>query len=333
MKKIEEEKIRPETVFNKFLELSEQDAKKFFNKEKFHHINCPACGHDQIETKFTKHSFQYVECSECHSLYNSPRPSLDETFRYYSDSESASFWAKEVLRKTKEQRKNAIVTPNVKRIGDLLKDRTSGRHRIIDVGAATGVFLQEWKKVFEQAELIAIEPGPEGAQACREIGAQVAEGLIENVAGDLEGEGDIVTCFEVIEHVHDPVEFAKAIHKIVAPQGCAVVTGLGVEGFDIQLLWDKSRSIMPPYHLNFMSVKGIEKIFKNAGFDEVEVITPGRLDVEIVERAVERGEYELSNRFERLLMSKSEETKVAFQKFLAEHQMSSHVWAICKRNV
>ena len=52
----------------------------------------------------------------------------------------------------------------------------------------------------------------------------------------LDKKADLVVCFEVIEHVHDPLLFVKIIWEMVAPGGIAVFTGLGVEGFDIQVL-------------------------------------------------------------------------------------------------
>lgn len=331
MKNIEEENIRPENLFSDFLEKCAEDAENFFDKNKFHEIPCPACGHTDIASEFHKHSFRYVECSKCFSLYSSPRPSLDELSRYYSNSESSRFWVNQIIKKTKKERNESILLPNVKRIGELFPECAQKNHKIIDIGASSGAFLQGWKTTYPKAELYAVEPSNDGAQSCRELGAITLEGVIEDVADEIEQTGDIVSCFEVIEHVHDPLAFAKAILKVVAPNGKAIITGLGVEGFDIQLLWEKSRSIMPPHHLNFLSTKGIESAFLKAGFSKVEIFTPGRLDVDIVEHAVNRGEYNYSTRFEKLLMSKAKKSREAFQDFLAKNELSSHIWAICHR--
>jgi hypothetical protein len=75
----------------------------------------------------------------------------------------------------------------------------------------------------------------------------------------------------------------------------------------------------------------MHKMFRDAGFDDVEVFTPGRLDVEIVKRSIDRGVLPDLSRFEKLLLSRGEETLKAFQKFLAEKCLSSHVWIIATR--
>ena len=142
----------------------------------------------------------------------------------------------------------------------------------------------------------------------------------------LEKKADLVVCFEVIEHVHDPLLFVKVVRKMVAPGGIAIFTGLGVDGFDIQVLWENSKSIFPPHHINFISINGFHKLFKQAGFSEIEVITPGKLDVDI---AFNNQEFLANeNRFIKTLLSRGEEALSEFQSFLARHQLSSHCWIL-----
>ncbi|BDW90336.1 MULTISPECIES: class I SAM-dependent methyltransferase [Thalassospira] len=328
---IDENSIRPDDIFEKFLELCIEDAENFFNKENFIEIPCPACGSDEKDSWFKKHSFQYVECANCRSLFVSPRPSLEDLGNYYSSSASAAYWADNVIKKTLSSRRKSIVRPNVERISELTFEKANQDHTIIDIGAGSGSFLSEWKNEHPKASLIAIEPGDQAAKECEKLNIQVKKGVVENTYKGIGPKGDIVTCFEVIEHVQNPKAFATAVFGLVAPEGTAIITGLGVDGFDIQIMWENSRSIMPPHHLNFMSAEGIKELFLNAGFSKVTVVTPGRLDVEIVSRAIARKSYTPQSRFERFLFSRNPATLDAFQQFLAENKMSSHVWAICQR--
>ena len=113
---------------------------------------------------------------------------------------------------------------------------------------------------------------------------------------------------------------------VVAPGGLAVFTGLGIDGFDIQILWDKSKSIFPPHHINFMSVDGFYRLFKRAGFKGVEVVTPGKLDLDIVLNNREFVTKE--NRFVKTLLSRGEEALDELQNFLAKYKLSSHCWIL-----
>lgn len=328
---IKEEEIRPQDIFNEFLNLCAEDSKNFFDKSQFIEIACPGCNSDYISSGFDKHSFRYNHCGSCGSLYVSPRPSQSEMLRYYKDSKSQLFWFKEVLKKTGEQRKEKIMLPNIERVEGILNDLGRTPKCILDVGSANGTFLTEWKKRHGDAKLFGIEPGPESAQKCRDLGIHVYETFVENASENGEAQGDLITCFEVIEHVQDMDRFARAIYGVTAPDGVAVLSGLGSDGFDLQVLWEKSRSIMPPHHLNFLSINGMKTLFSQVGFKKVEVITPGRLDVDIVLKSIERGENPKLSNFEKLLFSKDLNFQKAFQKFLVEHNLSSHVWLICQK--
>jgi hypothetical protein len=111
-----------------------------------------------------------------------------------------------------------------------------------------------------------------------------------------------------------------------------LISGLGVDGFDIQVLWEHSKSISPPHHINFMSVKGFEMLFEKAGFIDIDVLTPGKLDVEIVSKALDSSlKLTEINRFAVLLNRRGSTTQNDFQKFLIKHRMSSHVWVFAKR--
>ncbi|MCT4655447.1 MAG: class I SAM-dependent methyltransferase [Cohaesibacter sp.] len=329
---IKEEEIRPEDVFNEFMRLSAQDAESFFDKSQFVDVVCPGCGASEKADHFKKHSFQYNSCAKCGSVYVSPRPNLDELIRYYSVSKSQSFWSENVLKKTGEKRKQSIMLPNVSRIDEILEEKGHHPNRVVDIGSANGAFLTEWKKRHQEAELHGIEPGRESAQQCRNLGIEVYEASVEEVAQKKQVNGDLVTCFEVLEHVQDPELFAKSVYEVTAPGGMAILSTLGAEGFDIQVLWNESRSLMPPYHLNFLSCEGMKKLFSKSGFSKVEVFTPGRLDVEIVQNSIKRGASPDLSRFEKLLLSRGSETWKAFQKFLAENALSSHVWIVCSRD-
>jgi len=109
------------------------------------------------------------------------------------------------------------------------------------------------------------------------------------------------------------------------------VSTLGVDGFDIQTLWEKSNAIFPPHHINFLSVAGFERLFARAGLADVAVTTPGQLDVDIVRNAAAKDPTILDGqRFLSELLA-DDGRAAAFQRFLADNRLSSHCWVIGRR--
>ncbi len=165
------------------------------------------------------------------------------------------------------------------------------------------------------------------AAECRAKGFSVVEEIVENVTG-LDKSADLVTCFEVLEHVYDPLSFVRTLKNLARPGGYVFVSTLGVDGFDLQLLWEKSNQISPPHHINFLSINGFELLFQRAGLEDVRVSTPGKLDVDIVRNAIKAQPGLMAeHRFLGMLLS-DEKRAAAFQQFLEEQKLSSHVWVI-----
>ncbi len=320
---VTENEIRPKDIFDKYLSLSKQDGKSL-DKKKFISVSCPACKNKNTVFKFKKFSFKYLECLRCHTLYCNPRPTKTQLKKFYVNSKSAAFWSKEFLPIVESARREKLVKPKVRDIVSHLKGLNFIPKQVCDVGAGHGFVLDELKSFFPRASYYAIEPDAHSCAILRSKEVKVAEGLLGQT-DELNSQMDFVTCFEVLEHVFSPLDFAREIHDLLRQEGIALITTLGCEGFDILTLENKSKAISPPHHLNFLSHSGFQHLFKEAGFKEVHIQTPGKLDVDIT---LNSG---VHVPFLEVLKRRGPEVLQAFQKFLAENRLSSHTWIWVKK--
>jgi SAM-dependent methyltransferase len=324
---MKESEIRPEKLLNRYLELSAEDAKNCFSDTPRHKVSCVACGETNTKKQFDKNDFAYVQCVECSTLFQSPRPTIASFESFYRQSKSSRYWAEVFFPATAEIRREKIFRPRVEQLRNLCEKKNINVKRLIDVGAGFGIFLDEWRKCFPKAQFLAIEPSASLANECRSKNLEVVEEIVENVVG-YDNSADLVVCFEVLEHVYDPLHFIQVLKKLVRPGGYVFVSTLSIDGFDLQVLWEKSYQIFPPHHINFLSLKGFEKLFQRAGLTGVEVTTPGRLDVDIVRNVCKldpdllKGQRFLKN------LLQDETGATALQKFLVEQRRSSHAWVI-----
>ncbi len=326
---VKEEDIRPKKLFDQLLNLSEEDVNTFFIDVPRYHCDCPGCGSDNNKVTFEKNNFTYCTCQQCYSLFVNPRPPKDVFNRFYTDGTSAKFFAEKFLPSVIETRRKKIFIPRIKQVHEIAASKNITPKVIIEVGAGHGIFLEEWRKVSPNTERKAIEPNPIMAQRCRELGIDVLEKTSEE-ADEWSNIGDIVVSFEVLEHVTNSLEFVTSLLKFTRPGGLVIATGLCGDGFDIKVLGVKSKSITPPHHINFCSVEGYELLFLRAGFGNIDIRTPGKLDVEIVAKTLMDDTINLSN-FEKLLLSKRPEILENFQEFLSNNQLSSHCWITAQK--
>lgn len=330
---MKEADIRPRHLFDAYLRLLEEDIETFFGDRRgFEEAPCPGCGATTGREALVKSGFVYVECPACATLWTSPRPPAARLADFYQSGKAAGYWCTAFYRETAEARREHIFGPRATLLAELLAHAGAPRQGVMaDVGAGYGLFLEEIAKLGLFHEVVGIEPNPGLAAVCRDRGFRVVEKAVENIgAGDLRA--DVVTAFEVLEHVHDPHRFLSAVRQVLAPGGWLVLTTLTASGFDIRTLWERSNAVTPPQHLNLLSVEGIRVLTRRAGFEIVELSTPGRLDVDIVENALARDPAIPVSRFVRYLFAhRDEATRERFQAFLRTALLSSHVRVVARR--
>jgi 2-polyprenyl-3-methyl-5-hydroxy-6-metoxy-1,4-benzoquinol methylase len=325
---VKESEIRKPEAFATYLRLLEEDTERFFDPSTFEACACPACSADSPQAEFTKTGFTYVTCGECGTLYCTPRPRFDDLIGFYADSPSTSYWVSDFFMPVAEARRAKIFRPRAEYVASALPDLASGT--VGDVGAGFGLFLEELRAVMPGVEAVAIEPSVEQAGICSEKGLEVFPCALEELDGQ-DGRFDLLTAFELMEHLHDTESFLARIHALLKPGGHFLFTTLNGRGFDIALLWERSRSVSPPGHINFLNPKSAALMLDRHGFDVVETATPGRLDWDIVEGALQSGEGDPGRFFRFLAEDASDAEKAALQLWIAQSRMSSHMRVLARR--
>ena len=325
-----ERDIRPARLLEQYLALTATDALEWFDVQAGSWEECVGCGGHESSPAFEKAGFSYASCDRCSTLFLNPRPPSRQFDAFYRDSQSSRYWAEVFFPAVAEARREKVFRPRVERLGEILRPAETGIGCVVDAGAGYGIFLEEWGRRWPGARLVAVEPSPLLADVCRSKGFEVIETVVENLVGQNET-ADLVTCFEVLEHVYHPLEFLKALVGLLRPGARLVVSTLTIDGFDLRLLQDQSAQITPPHHINFLSKDGLRRLFSRAGLSDIEISTPGRLDVDIVRNAVEKmPEGSFAQRVIEAL-APDDESAEDLQEHLVRHGLSSHAWVVARR--
>ena len=331
---MKESEIRPQKLFNRYLEFARRDIERYFSqRSQFVEVACPACGGDQWEPGLVKFEFRYLLCSDCGSLYLSPRPTVAMYGAYYQEAESVKFWSSHFFKETAEARRQKIFNPRAHLVAQWAEKcgiPSDATGVFVDIGSGYAIFLEEIRRLEYFGQIMGIEPEPNLAKVGRDRGFDIIEKKLEDLK-DGEVGADFATAFEVLEHVFNPQEFLIAARRILRPGGILMFTTLTVSGFDIQVLWENSKSVYPPHHINLLSVKGMRRLMERSGLRLVDLSTPGELDVEIVQN-IQREDPEIQlPRFAASILNASEEVRADFQNFLKTNALSSHIRIIGSR--
>ena len=324
---MKEEDIRKRDAYNEYIKLVEEDSKKFFNPLFFEKTTCPACNSDDFRHQFEKNGFTHVQCNKCETLYVNPRPPFEAMDQFYTDSKSTDFWIDEFFMPVVESRRELIFKPRAEHLATRFPKEVE--EAVGDIGAGFGTFLEELAKLVPSGNFFAIEPSYKMSEICASKGMTAISCSLENVIG-YDNTFSLLTSFDLIGHLYDPDLFVKKVHQLLKPGGYFVLTTFNGKGFDLQILWNQSKNVFPPYHINFFNPSSITHFFVRNGFEIIEVETPGELDWDILE-GMHVNEGVPIGRFWETVCAADISVKQELQKWIQKSNLSSHMRVIVQK--
>lgn len=323
---MKESEIRPKRVLDEFFRLLELDAAEYFSDCERAEIPCPACSEEGVPV-FKKSGFGFSECPSCLTLFATPRPPQEAFSRFYRNSSSAKYWATTFYKETEAARKEKLWKPKARQIQELTA-KFPAISEIVDVGGGYGAFADEFKAI-STLDVTVIEPSPLLAETCRKKGLTVIEKFLESVCHeDLSDNTKCFVSFELFEHLHNPSAFLLRLADLSNSGDLFIFTTLSGLGVDIQAFWENSQSISPPQHLNFFNPNSIRILLEKSSYEVLEVLTPGKLDLDIMEK----NSGGISDRFWRnFIRSANAEQKQRMQTLISDLGYSSHMMTVCRK--
>jgi 2-polyprenyl-3-methyl-5-hydroxy-6-metoxy-1,4-benzoquinol methylase len=329
---MKEEQIRPAALMKAKEAYLEADI-SFLVDQKLNWISvpCPACSSNSSDRFGEKQGFSFDLCSKCGTVFTNPRPSLELLHQFYENSLNYTFWNDHIFPATELVRRKEIFKPRARRVLSKLEERGIKNFVLVEVGAAFGWFCEEIMAANSHAKVIAVEPSSSLAETCRKKGIETKNVPIERL--ELKDQADVVVAFEVIEHIFSPKEFIQHIDRILKPGGIIFLSCPNLHGFDVTLLGLKS-SAFQHEHLNYFTPSSITQLLNDSNFVDVEISTPGELDVDIVQQMHTKDSSILAHDkfLNRILSMGDTQINQALQKFLAENGLSSHMWVVAKKS-
>ncbi|MFI5360622.1 MAG: class I SAM-dependent methyltransferase [Elusimicrobiota bacterium] len=239
---------------------------------------CPVCGSNDDSDVFAEASFapeeldqfafssrkipeyghfRLVSCPDCDLLYASPIPSPETLAMSYGqapfDAPEESFYAARTYA--------SFLCGLLGTLPDL-----SGA---LDVGTGDGAFLEELLSLGFSG-VAGVEPSAASLAAAKE-GARrlIRRGIFDPVdfrAGSL----SLLTCFQALEHLHDPKRFCAAAHGLLKEGGAAFFVCHDRRALSARVLGMKS-PIIDVEHLQLFSFRSVKRLLEETGFSDIRI--------------------------------------------------------------
>jgi SAM-dependent methyltransferase len=138
-----------------------------------------------------------------------------------------------------------------------------GWRTLLDVGCGEGAFLDLARSA--GLEVAGVELNLEAAKVCRGRGHTVHTRPLAELGQGTQSRGyDLVTVFQVLEHVSDPVGFLGQAAKLVAPGGALSVAVPNESG--IYRICPREPHQWPPHHVTRWRLEDLRELGRRCGF-------------------------------------------------------------------
>lgn len=232
--------------------------------------DCPLCGCGQwlplIEAPdraegSTGLRFMVVCCQDCGLCFTNPRPSPLSMARFYRNEYGPhQACAKEWQAPRWWQR-----WPGLGKRMDVLRKALPlhGQGRLLDFGCGSGSFLarmhqQGWK-------VTGLDASEAAVQRVRELGLHALTGTLPHPALD-DGSFDVVTMWQALEHVHEPMPVLQAACRVLAAGGKLIVAVPNLDSLAFRWFGAAWNGLDLPRHLTHFTPRTLRQMLTRAGF-------------------------------------------------------------------
>ncbi len=248
-------------------------------KKKAAGISCWVCGNNHHRLKYEINRYNVVECNNCGFVYVNPPPDpavLEKIYtrEYFNNPafdtlDTERYYGYDIYIEDKVN-----IQKKFRKCLRYLKKYSKGG-RLLDVGCATGFFLELARQ--EGWETKGVEASEFACEYAREkLGLEVIRSNLINAKFETQS-FDVVTMWDVIEHLLDPRSELLEVNRIMRMGGILGIITPDIEALIPRVMgknWLELRRV--PAHLSFFSVRTLKQFLNRTGFELLDNRTIGK---------------------------------------------------------
>ena len=208
--------------------------------------SCLVCGSKKYIQYLTKFKIDIKLCIRCDSAFSSKMP---KNFNDVYDNKEQFNHHQRSYERTRRYR---IKRFGHERLNLILKFKRKGK--LLDVGCGNGWFLEVAKKHFS---VTGVEPNNSLSSFTSE---KLKIDVYKNINLLKKNEYDIITLFDVIEHVNKPMEYLKRISEKLRKGGIILIYTPNRDSLGFSYMKENQNLVIPPYHMTYLSSKSFNFI-------------------------------------------------------------------------
>jgi 2-polyprenyl-3-methyl-5-hydroxy-6-metoxy-1,4-benzoquinol methylase len=225
-------------------------------------LACNLCGSGEARPLYVIDGYDIVRCAGCGLAYVAEPVTAEQLQAYYGkayftggqDKGYADYFANRDKRKAHYR----SLLPALRR------HLRSPQPRVLDVGCAAGFFLEVVREAGWSGKGVELSAFAAG-HARTERGLDVFTGTLAQ-AGFADQSFDLVTLWDVIEHLTDPRAEIEHAHRVLRPEGLLAISTGDLGGATARIYGKRWALLAPPGHLFYFSRDTLGELLRRTGF-------------------------------------------------------------------
>jgi SAM-dependent methyltransferase len=224
---------------------------------------CDLCGAREARLKHRVDGFHIVRCVRCDLTYVAEKvePAFLKQYygqAYYTGAQPKGY-ADYIGQRESRKRHFRSLIPSIQR------HLTGSCPRVVDVGCAAGFFLEVVRERGWNG--LGVEVSGFAAEYARSrLGLDVIVGTLAEAALP-EASVDLVTLWDVVEHLPSPRDVLGEARRVLRPGGMLCVSTGDISGFTARFYGARWSLLAPPGHLFYFSRRTLFALLRQSGFE------------------------------------------------------------------
>jgi SAM-dependent methyltransferase len=214
------------------------------------------CDSKSFTKQFRKGQWDIVKCDGCGLSFVSPLPTKQIIDEFYNEHKQSSAERIEIYLKTRASRERRDKSKL-----KLLEKIQGARGRLLDIGCGMGLFVKNavnagWKAQGIDLDRDMIEYGR------KTFGADLSCAMLNELPGAY---FDVITMFNLLDHLHTPLDFLKEVKRVLKPNGVIYTNLHDAGGWKAKKYQKDWGAYCPPMHLYYYSPHTLEILVNKVG--------------------------------------------------------------------
>jgi SAM-dependent methyltransferase len=206
--------------------------------------------------------FMVVQCHECGLCFTNPRPSAGAIDSFYTNEYAPHQFSK--VRGHGPRWWHRL--PMLGRRPDVLRKTLPihGQGRLLDFGCGSGSFLMRMRR--QGWNVTGLDMSEAVVHRLRDqLGLQALCGSLPH-PGLVRAQFDVITMWQSLEHVHQPLEVLQAANEILAADGKLIVAVPNIDSLAFRWFGSAWNGLDLPRHLVHFTPETLRLMLRRAGF-------------------------------------------------------------------